>query len=248
MKYLCEIQKYISKLNDTQKENITAAAEIMADAISDGKQLFSFGASHSFIITKEMVYRTGGLMLINPLIPHGMNLDVRPMTLTSQIERLEGYGKVLLENSPANSGDVLVLVSTSGRNAVAIDMALAAKKAGIKTVCITSMEYTRAVTSRHSGGRKLYELCDVVIDNCAPYRHSCVEIALSKDEEGIREKVGPVSSITGIAIANQLVVSICEILKERGLDVPVFVSANTDAGDSHNKTLLEANKSRIHYM
>ena len=246
MRYLREISKYIAKLEETQKDNINAAAEVMADAIKNGKQIFSFGASHSFIVTMEMVYRTGGLMLVNPIVPHGMNLDVRPMTMTSQIERIEGYGSVLLEGSPAEAGDVLIIISTSGRNSVALDMAIAARKKGLRIIGITSMDYTLAVTSRHSSGRKLYELCDIVIDNCAPYGDACVEIRLAGGD--LESKAGPVSSVSGTAIANQLAVSVCDILQREGVDAPVFVSANTDIGDSYNKKLLEENKDRIHYM
>ncbi len=246
MRYLREISKYIAKLEETQKDNINAAAEVMADAIKNGKQIFSFGASHSFIVTMEMVYRTGGLMLVNPIVPHGMNLDVRPMTMTSQIERIEGYGSVLLEGSPAEAGDVLIIISTSGRNSVALDMAIAARKKGLRIIGITSMDYTLAVTSRHSSGRKLYELCDIVIDNCAPYGDACVELRLAGGD--LESKAGPVSSVTGTAIANQLAVSVCDILQREGVDAPVFVSANTDIGDSYNKKLLEENKDRIHYM
>ena len=246
MRYLREISKYIAKLEETQRDNINAAAGMMADAIKGRKQIFSFGASHSFIVTMEMVYRTGGLMLVNPIVPHGMNLDVRPMTMTSRIERIEGYGRVLLEGAPAKAGDVIIIVSTSGRNSVALDMAIAAREKGLGIIGITSMDYTLAVTSRHSSGRKLYELCDIVIDNCAPYGDACVEVRLANGD--LESKAGPVSSVTGTAIANQLAVSVCDILRGEGVDAPVFVSANTDIGDSYNKKLLEANKDRIHYM
>ena len=53
-------------------------ARLLTDTIIGGGSIFSFGASHSFMITEEMVYRTGGLMLVNPIYPHGMNLGVRP--------------------------------------------------------------------------------------------------------------------------------------------------------------------------
>src|SRR5690242_6592209 len=109
---------------ETQREPLDRAAEMLADAIAGGRSLFSFGASHSFILTEELVYRTGGLMLINPIYPHGMNLFVRPMTLTSKLERVLGLGATLLDGSMAKAGDVLLIASTSGRNAVVIDMAI----------------------------------------------------------------------------------------------------------------------------
>jgi len=167
-RYIRAAAEALAKLEESQAEALAQAAAMIADAIAAGNSIFSFGASHSFMLTEELVYRTGGLMLINPIYPHGMNLLVRPMTLTSQLERLEGLGETLLRNSPAQVGDVLLIASTSGRNAVALDMALAARDTGLKTIGITALEYSQGVTSRHSSGKRLFELVDLVIDNCAP--------------------------------------------------------------------------------
>src|SRR3972149_7316896 len=100
---------------------------MLAEAIARGSSIFSFGASHSFMLTEEMVYRTGGLMLVNPIYPHGMNLFVRPMTATSRWERIPGLGAEILAGSPAKKNDVLIIASTSGRNHVVIDLAIAAR-------------------------------------------------------------------------------------------------------------------------
>lgn len=232
----------LTQVRATQAGPIRQAAQLMADAIVAGQSLFSFGASHSFITTEELVYRTGGLMLINPIYPHGMNLFVRPLTATSATERVVGLGTQILESSPAKPGDVLLLTSTSGRNAVIIDMALTARKKGIKVIGLTAMAYTSGVSSRHPSGKKLAELCDVLIDNCVPYGDAAVAI------EGLEQKVGPLSTVTGCAIVNELVVSVVRNLVERGVEPPVFVSANVDGGDERNARLLAENRHRIHYM
>jgi uncharacterized phosphosugar-binding protein len=191
---------------------------------------------------EEMVYRTGGLMLVNPIYPHGMNLGVRPLPMTSKIERVVGLGRELLANSPAREGDALILVSTSGRNAVTIDMALLARERKIATIAITALAYTQGVASRHPSGKKLAELCDIVIDNGAPYGDAAVEIP------GFPHKVGPLSSVTGCAIVNALACETVRLLVARGVTPPVFVSANTDPGDAHNARLMEENRERIHYL
>ena len=221
---------------------IDRAAVLLADAIQAGQSLFAFGASHSFMLAEEMVYRTGGLMLVNPIYPHGMNLSVTPLPLTSKLERIVGLGTELLAHSPAKAGDVLILASTSGRNAVTIDMALLARERNIKTIGITSLTYTHGVGSRHPSGKKLAELCDLVIDNGAPYGDAAVEIP------GFAHKVGPLSSVTGCAIVNALACETVRQLVERGVTPPVFVSANTDPGDAHNARLLAENRARIHYL
>ncbi len=232
----------LRKAQQSQADSISAAADLMVGAITSDARIFAFGASHSFILAEEMVYRTGGLMLVNPIYPHGMNLSVRPMTMTSQIERVPGLGATLLTESPARKGDVLIIASTSGRNAVVIDMAIAAKDMRIKTIAITSLAYSSGVSSRHPSGKKLCDLCDVVIDNCAPYGDAAVEIA------GFAQRVGPLSSVTGCAIVNALAAELVAKLVEHGVEPPVFMSANLDAGDKYNARLLEANKDRIFYL
>ena len=236
------LQRAADALRALDVASIERAARLLVDAIQAGQSLFAFGASHSFILAEEMVYRTGGLMFVNPIYPYGMNLGVRPLPMTSKLERVVGLGTELLANSPAKAGDVLILASTSGRNAVTIDMALLARKRKIKTIAITSLAYTHGVGSRHPSGKKLAELCDLVIDNGAPYGDAAVEIP------GFAHKVGPLSSVTGCAIVNALACETVKLLVERGITPPVFVSANTDPGDAHNARLLAENRDRIHYL
>jgi len=240
--YLEAVAEGLRKLQETQASAIEAAAQVVTEAIAGDRKLFSFGATHSFILTEELVYRTGGLMLVNPIYPHGMNLSVRPMTLTSQVERVPGLGRLLLENSPAAKGDVVLIASTSGRNAVAIDMALAARESGITTIAITSMAYSEGVESRHPSGRKLHQICDHVLDNCAPLGDAAVAVP------GFPQKVGPLSTVLGCAVVNALAAQVVRNLVDGGLTPPVFVSANMPGGDEHNQTLLAENRHRIFYM
>lgn len=240
--YLTAAAQGLRLLQETQSEAIERAAEALTACIIAGGRIFSFGASHSFMLTEELVYRTGGLMLINPIYPQGMNLSVRPVTLTSQLERLPDLGRVLLENSPVQAGDALLLASTSGRNAVAIDMAQAARERQVKTIAITSLAYAEGVPSRHPSGKHLHELCDLVIDNCAPLGDCAVEIP------GLAQKTGPLSTVLGCAAVNALVAQVIRNLVEQGITPPVFLSANLPGGDEHNARLLEENRGRIFYL
>ena len=232
----------LQRVAESQQEAVSRAAALLTDAVVANRSIFSFGASHSFMLTEELVYRTGGLMLVNPIYPHGMNLFVRPATQTSRLERVLGLGRELLESSPAKAGDVLLIASTSGRNAVVIDMALAARERKLPLIGITSLAYTRGVGSRHPSGQKLADLCDVLIDNGAPYGDAAVEVP------GFPQKVGPLSSLTGVAIVNAIACEVVSRLVSRGITPPVFVSANLDGGDAHNARLLAENRHRIHYL
>ncbi len=239
--YLAGAEEALRKVR-ADLHNIRQAAAIISEAIQKGQAIFSFGASHSFIMTEELVYRSGGLMLVNPIQPYGMNLAVRPMTLTSQLERLPDFGKVLLENSPVKAQDVVILTSTSGRNAVIIDMALAAREKGAKVIALTSLEYSSQVTSRHPSKCKLNDLAEVIIDNGAPYGDAVGEI------NGFKQKVGPVSTVGGCAALNAMIAETVQSLVNDGYTPPVFMSANLDGGDEFNARMLSENAERIYYM
>lgn len=232
----------LRRVAESQRDAIDRAAGLLTDCIDSGHAIFSFGATHSFILTEELVYRTGGLMLVNPIQPHGMNLAVRPMTMTSAIERVPGYGALLLDHSPAKAGDVLLIASTSGRNPVVIDMALRAAEKGIARIGITSVAYSNSVASRHPSGKRLADLCDVLLDNGAPSGDACVSIP------GLAQAVGPLSTVTGCAIVNALVAEVVARLVAKGEEPPVFISANLDGGDAANARLLAQHRDRIHYL
>ncbi|HEY3285089.1 MAG TPA: SIS domain-containing protein [Armatimonadota bacterium] len=240
--YFDAVLETLRTVRESQREVLGKASDLVVETVLAGKALYAFGASHSFILAEELVYRTGGLMLFNPIYPHGMNLMVRPATATSRLERVLGLGAELLSGSSASEGDLLLIASTSGRNAVAIDMAVAARERGICTVGVTSLSYTQGVTSRHPSGKKLADLCDLVLDNGAPYGDAAVA------QPGFPDKVGPLSTVTGCALVNALVVEVVAKLVERGETPPVFMSANLDGGDEHNARLLEENRYRIHYL
>jgi uncharacterized phosphosugar-binding protein len=148
----------------------------------------------------------------------------------------------LLDASPAQTGDVLLITSTSGRNAVVIDMAFRAKERGMTVIGITALAYTQGVSSRHASGKKLIDACDIVIDNAAPYGDATVALP------GFPQKTGPLSSVTGCVIANALTTEIVAEMLRRKMQPPVFLSANLDGGDAYNAAQLEKYKSRIHYM
>jgi uncharacterized phosphosugar-binding protein len=240
--YADHLKNLIDKVQLTQEAAIEEAADLICSAIKNGNSIFAFGASHAGMLSMELFYRTGGLVNINPIFAADLMSNIRPATLTSDIERLEGFGNLILRNTPAKEGDVLILHSVSGRNAVTIDMGLEAKKLGIKVIVITNLVYTNLVTSRHSTGMKLKDVGDIVIDNCGEFEDSSQVIS------GVEQKMGPTSTIIGAFIVNGLSLKIAEKLVESGTEVPVFHSANIDGGDAHNKALMEKYKANIFYM
>lgn len=240
--YLIHVQEILDRVKETQWEVIDRASRRIAEAIAKKKCVFVFGASHAGILAQELFYRTGGLAVLNPILPSEMMLNTRPVTQTSAAEKLEGYPTMILKHTPIKEGDVLLLHSVSGRNTAAIEMAIRARELGVTTIGITNMTYTKEVTSRDSSGKKLFEVCDLVIDNCGDFEDSCMML------EGMTQKIAPTSSVVGCAIVNMMVVRIVEYLLQMGIEPPVFHSANVDGGEEFNQKLFEKYKDQIHYM
>ncbi|HHX70447.1 MAG: SIS domain-containing protein [Miniphocaeibacter sp.] len=237
--------KIIEKLKIVEKEEkqkIEETIDLLVETIEKKQSIYIFGASHAGILTQEMYYRAGGLMVINPIFGREIMLDTEPITLTSQMERLEGYGENLGKTVDFKENDILILHSVSGRNSVILDLGLYAKKKGVKIIALTNLEYSKSVESRHSSKKKLYELADITIDNHGDIGDAMCEI------EGLEQKVGPSSTVVGATILNTIVSEVCKKLIENGkVHPPIFYSANLDGGDELNKKLKDEFKELIHY-
>lgn len=223
-------------------DNIESAGKLFADTIEKGNAIYAFGASHAGILAEEMFYRTGGLALVNPIFSPTLMLNTRPVNVTSQMERVDGFGRVIFEGSKARAGDTILLHSVSGRNTVSIDMAEAAREAGLNIVVVTNMTYTKGVTSRHKSGKNLYQYADILIDNHGDFEDSAIEL------HGMGQKSGATSSVVGCMIVNMVLLSAIGHLQDKGIDPPVFRSANVDGGDAFNARIFEQYKDQIHYM
>lgn len=240
--YIGSVIGCIEKAWETGKDQIRAVSRQVAEAIGQKKNVFVFGCSHAGILAEEVFYRTGGLAVINPIFFPGFMLNTRPITMTSQLERVKGIGKALLEQNRVGEGDVLIIHSVSGRNTVPVEMALIAREMGVHVSCITNVAYSSAVTSRHESGKRLFEVCEHVIDNCGCLGDAEVTIP------GLGEKIGPTSTAVGAALINALVIDAVEMLVQKGIVPPVFMSANLDGGDEHNKKIFDEYKQNIFYM
>lgn len=241
--YLNTVIGLLNRLQEEEMGSIEQAAKMIADAIENGHTLFAFGCTHSSLPIQDLVYRAGGLMLVNPLFGPGITaLDIKPTTISSAMEQMEGYAKVLLDNSPLKSGDVLILVSVSGRNAVPVELAQIAQERGIKVIGVTSREYSESVTSRHSSGKKMNDFADILLDNKAPKGDAVLQA------EGVPQKFTPVSGVTSIALLQALIASTIEELLRRGIVPPIFLAANVDGGKEYNARLLAQYRDRIFYI
>lgn len=105
----------LERVRDEEAPRIAEAGALVADAVAAGNRLFAFGAGHSSLPAQDVVYRAGGLALMNFLaVPGTAGIDVMPATLGSALERVDGLAGAVLDSSPASDGDVLVIISSPG--------------------------------------------------------------------------------------------------------------------------------------
>ncbi|GIV06289.1 MAG: hypothetical protein KatS3mg016_1864 [Fimbriimonadales bacterium] len=137
--YIPKVIELLQRAYDRQQQTLQTAAEWIADALEADGVLYVFGASHAGIITEELTYRAGGLVPVSPIFVPGLTCDVRPLPLTSALERLDGYALAAVKHIPISAADVALIHSVSGRNAAPVEVALYAKQQGAKVIALTSL-------------------------------------------------------------------------------------------------------------
>jgi uncharacterized phosphosugar-binding protein len=225
--FLSGISGVIDRIAETQEESIDAAAAWAAEAIAGDHLVFLFGSGHSFIATMDTYPRIGSYPGWLPI--HELSTSYMPTVLGNQglrqtlfLEKIEGFGRLVLENYRITSDDVMVVISNSGVNPMGIDVALTARETGLKTVAITSLDHSRGSASRHSSGKRLFEICDLVIDTCVPAGDALVDV------RGFPHKVSSASTIAACVVMQALTASTAARLAERGYTAPVFPSHNAE--------------------
>lgn len=240
MEYFSEVSRVLAQVASTQEAAVEQAARAVADALLGGGMIYTFGTGHSHMLAEELFYRAGGLVRVYPILDDPLMLHINA-SRSSRMERLSGYAQTLLEDGPnPQKGDVLFIFSNSGRNAVPLEMAVEAKKRGVTTVCITNLTHSGQVTSRHPSGKRLFELCDIVIDNCG-----CVGDAAIRVGDQV---CGPTSTAIGAAILQAIVCGAVEKVQQAGQLPEVFCSSNVDGGDAVNEAYIEKYRSSIRML
>ena len=238
--YFSNVINLIENVSKTQSESISRAVDAVSDTLKRDGMIFAFGTGHSHMLAEELFYRAGGLVKVYPIFDESLMLHINA-TRSSQVECLPGYAKTLIENGPEmNAGDVIFIFSNSGRNAVPIEMAIEAKNKGLCVICITNLAHSNSVTSRHSSGKKLYQLCDIVIDNCGAIGDTSIEIG--------NLMCGSTSTVVGSAILQAIICGVVERLQKDGAVSEVFISGNVDGGHEKNQVYYEKYRKLIRML
>lgn len=224
-RWLGAARDVIDRVASTQAENIDRAADLFAISIAQEGLVHVFGSGHSRMNTEEMFPRIGSYPGFHPMAELSLSNHVGvvgPNGLRQAlfVERVEGYGRVLLQQIKLHRGDTFLVFSNTGVNAVVVDFALYASTMGLPVVAVTSADHESATESRHSSGCKLTDIADIVIDNGSPAGDAAVEI------EGVPYPLGPTSSIGALAVVNALKVATAEKLVAKGVTPVVLTSPN----------------------
>ena len=225
-RYRALLSERIDNVFDRQENEILQAAEVCADSIAVGKLVFTFGTGHGSFAALEMFPRTGTVTGFRPIVESTMisfhrvlgDMGARQYRF---IHAQEGYGKAILSSHQTDPLDSMLIFSHSGINAVTLDIAVGAKELGMKLIGVTSVPHSSQVPSRHSCGKRLFELADITIDTGAPLGDAGVEV------QGLSHPVGATSTSVAIAIGQAVNAATAELLVKRGVSPNVMVSPNT---------------------
>ena len=217
--YFKKIDSLLDEILEHESNKMEETANLFYESIRQNGRIFVSGSGHSSIVAQEAFYRAGGLVSIKPIWVKSL-LITEDAEMSTHLERIPGIAEATLNEHQPNNKDCLVVVSNSGRNAYGIELAITAKSMGCKTVALTSIQHSSNVESRHSCGKRLFELCDVVVDSHVPLGDA------SMKHPDFKEYFGPVSTISTVAIFNAVICRTIEILIENNQHPEVLKSAN----------------------
>lgn len=227
----------LQKIKDTQRENIAKAAEIAAQAIINDGFIYIFGCGHSHLIALDNFYRAGGLCNVSPMLDTDLMLH-NGAAKSSKMEKMSGIAEPVFQRYCLTEKDCLFVISTSGKNAVPVEMAQIAVVNGVKTVSVVSSAYF----ADKKDAPMLYECCDLYIDNCVPHGDAVMDI------DGCDTAMGSLSTVASAFIMQSVLLQAAELAMKKGKKPPIYRSGNVDGGAAFNKTLIQQFIPRIKHL
>lgn len=235
-----KVHQALQQVEQTQAEVVQKAAELTAERLMAGNLLHVFGTGHSHILAEEVFFRAGGLVQVNAILDPALMLHLSASKSTD-LERLPNYARIVLERYDLREGDVFLVVSNSGRNAVPIEAALYAGEHGLRVIAMTSASAYAALPSRHPSGKKLVDVAEIVIDTCVPEGDASLSLP------GLEQRFGPLSTILGSALIQAYICAIIETMLRHQVQPKVLISANVESGQDHS-ALFQDYRQRIRHF
>lgn len=226
------IDALLQKVRVTQRDAIIRAGKMIAEAVAGGACVHIHDTGH--IIDSELIFRGGGLILYKAF-KYALTVTdpVRARDRSDLDQSMAGLAAYAIKASGARPGDIMILGSVSGRNLPVVDLAIESQKFGMKNIAITSMTYSPQVESDHPSGKRLFEVADIVIDNCAPAAEAMMDV------DGVPAKFAAASGIAAATIMWSVSTVVIEELLARGITPGVLKSANFPGGNEFNKQVIQ---------
>jgi uncharacterized phosphosugar-binding protein len=236
---LSKARAVLDRIEATQMGAIRQAAELMAGSVAAERWVHTFGCGHATIPVEEMYPRIGGFVGFHPMIELPLSFFTH---ITGEmgvhqfvfLERVEGYGTEIMKGYTFDPRDTMWIFSHSGINMVNIDVALRARALGMPVVVTGSAAAFADKASRHSSGKKLFDLADVVIDTCVPAVDAAVDL------EGHVDRIGPISTMGFVTVVWMTITTVAERLAGQGVRLYIHPSHNNPGDTTAGDRLTEA--------
>ncbi|MEK6705945.1 MAG: sugar isomerase domain-containing protein [Bdellovibrionota bacterium] len=226
--YSQEVLPHLEDLIDRNNDVMSRVSSKLVKCVKKNGSLFIFGSGHSALTAMEFYHRAGGPSFVIPVVADYL-LPIAGPPIVRLLERTPGVVSPLLMRAKPRRGDMLWIFSQSGINSAAIDLAMDASKYGILCVAFTSLTHSKSVKSRHASGKRLFEICDDIVDLGGRPGDAMVKIS---DEVF----AGPLSTLSGVLLGHSILVSAMSQLEADGVRC-VYTSVNTRNGEKRNAGL-----------
>lgn len=230
--YLSKITEALQRIETEEAEKLQKAARLVADTIKAGGLVYTFGCGHSHLPGLDAFYRAGGLANVSPMLDTDLMLH-NGAAKASRMEKMSGIAYEVFRRYQPTDKDVLFLFSASGKNLVPVEMAEAAKAAGVPTVGISSSAY-------YDRGGKLHQFVDIPIDCKVPYGDACIPVG--------EVAMGGLSTATNCFILNTCLIEGAKLAHSEGVQPPIYVSGNIDGGREYNIVLEDQYLPRVKHL
>lgn len=236
--YLKATTKIIADIAETQMDKIEEASKRFADAIANGGLVHVYGSGHSRMAVEEVFPRYGSYPGFHPIVELSMTYHNQVVGANGQrqamfIENVEGLAEQILRNFVFYPKDVFLLFSTSGVGNVVIEMAMGAKQRGMYVVAVVAVENSLKTPVKHSSGKKLIDIADLVIDTCVPLGDAAVRVP------DLIYPVSPTSTIGNTLVVNLVKARVAELLTQAG-QPPLVLTSPHFIGIDASRAVFEA--------
>ena len=230
--YLTKITEILQRIEREEDGKLAQASRLVADTIKNDGLIFTFGCGHSHLPGLDAFYRAGGLANVSPMLDTDLMLH-NGAAKSSRMEKMSGIaGEVFRRYTPSEK-DIIFIFSASGKNQVPVEMAQAAKTAGVKSVGVSALSYIEK-------GGKLHENVDIAIDCKVPYGDACMDVG--------DIKMGGLSTYTACFILNSCLINGAKLALQEGVKLPIYLSGNVEGGREHNITLENLFMGRVKHL